>query len=120
MLEVGPRTTATTLARQQSNDTKKQAAVSSLSDSAGNGNELTQLLKAVGGLWQSGVLVDWSKFYEREERHRIPMPTYAFERVRHWVDPVSMIAAGGHAIASTTIEAPVPNNGDAHPRPRRR
>ncbi len=118
MLEVGPRTTATTLARQQSNDTKKQAAVSSLSDSAGNGNELTQLLKAVGGLWQSGVLVDWSKFYEREERHRIPMPTYAFERVRHWVDPVSMIAAGGHAIASTTIEAPVPNNGDAHLSPK--
>ena len=118
MLEVGPRTTATTLARQQSSDTKKQAAVSSLSDSAGNGNELTQLLKAVGGLWQSGVLVDWKKFYEREERHRISMPTYAFERVRHWVDPVAMVADGGRAIASTTIEAPVPNSGDANLTPK--
>ncbi len=118
MLEVGPRTTATTLARQQSSDAKKQAAVSSLADSAGNGNELTQLLKAVGGLWQSGVLIDWSKFYEREQRHRISMPTYAFERVRHWVDPVSMVVAGGHAIASTTIEAPVPNSGDANLTPK--
>ncbi|MBL0034589.1 MAG: amino acid adenylation domain-containing protein [Flavobacteriales bacterium] len=118
MLEVGPRTTATTLARQQSSDAKKQAAVSSLADSAGNGNELTQLLKAVGGLWQSGVLMDWSKFYEREQRHRISMPTYAFERVRHWVDPVSMVVAGGHAIASTTIEAPVPNSGDANLTPK--
>ncbi len=118
MLEVGPRTTATTLARQQSSDSKKQAAVPSLGDSAGNGNELAQLLKAVGGLWQSGVLIDWSKFYEREERFRISMPTYAFERIRHWVDPVAMVADGGRAIASTTIEAPVPNSGDANLSPK--
>jgi amino acid adenylation domain-containing protein len=123
MLEVGPRTTATTLARQQSSDSKKQAAVPSLGDSAGSrstagGNELAQLLKAVGGLWQSGVLIDWSKFYEREERRRISMPTYAFERIRHWVDPVAMVADGGRAIASTTIEAPVPNGGDANLSPK--
>ncbi len=118
MLEVGPRTTATTLARQQSADTKKQVAVPSLGDSAGNGNELTQLLKAVGGLWQSGVLIDWNSFYEREERCRISMPTYAFERIRHWVDPVAMVADGGRAIASTTIEAPVPNGGDANLTPK--
>ena len=118
MLEVGPRTTATTLARQQGSDNKKQAAVPSLGDSAGNGNELAHLLKAVGGLWQSGVLIDRSKFYEREQRHRISLPTYAFERVRHWVDPVSMVVAGGHAIASTGIEAPVPTSGDANRTPK--
>jgi len=118
MLEVGPRTTATTLARQQSTDNKKQAAVPSLGDSAGNANELTQLLKAIGGLWQSGVLIDWSKFYEREVRCRISMPTYAFERIRHWVDPVAMVADGGRAIASTAIEAPVPNSGDANLSPK--
>lgn len=118
MLEVGPRTTATTLARQQSSDNKKQAAVPSLGDSAGNGNELTQLLKAVGGLWQSGVLIDWKTFYEREDRRRISMPTYAFERIRHWVDPVAMVADGGRAVASTTIEAPVPNSGDANLTPK--
>lgn len=118
MLEVGPRTTATTLARQQSTDNKKQVAVPSLGDSAGHGNELTQLLKAVGGLWQSGVLIDWKKFYEREERCRISLPTYAFERIRHWVDPVVMVADGGRAIASTSIEAPVPNSGDANLSPK--
>jgi amino acid adenylation domain-containing protein len=118
MLEVGPRITGTTLARQQSTDPKKQAAVSSLSDHAGNGNELAQLLKAVGGLWQSGVLVDWNKFYEREQRHRISLPTYAFERVRHWVDPVAMVADGGRPIASTAIEAPVPNGADANLSPK--
>ncbi len=106
MLEVGPRTTATTLARQQSSDSKKQAAVPSLGDSAGNGNELTQLLKAVGGLWQSGVIIDWNKFYEREERKRISLPTYAFERVRHWVEPVAVQAtAGGQRGHGETTES---------------
>ncbi|MCB0791364.1 MAG: amino acid adenylation domain-containing protein [Flavobacteriales bacterium] len=89
MLEVGPRTTATTLARQQSSDTRTQVAVPSLGDAAGGGNELVQLLKAVGGLWQCGISIDPKKFYEREERHRVSLPTYAFERVRHWVDPVA-------------------------------
>ncbi|MCB0795947.1 MAG: aminotransferase class III-fold pyridoxal phosphate-dependent enzyme, partial [Flavobacteriales bacterium] len=98
MLEVGPRTTATTLARQQSADNKKYVAVPSLSDHAGDGNELTQVLKAIGGLWQSGVLIDWSSFYEGEDRRRISMPTYAFERVRHWVDPVALVSARGERV----------------------
>ncbi len=118
MLEVGPRTTATTLARQQSADPKRQVAVSSMGSSSGNGEELSALLRAVGGLWQSGVEIDRTVFFEREVRHRISLPTYAFERVRHWVDPVSMIAAGGQAIASTAIEAPVPEGVDANLSPK--
>ncbi len=98
MLEVGPRTTATTLARQQSADSKTQVAVPSLGDAAGNGNEMVQLLKAIGALWQCGIAINWSTFYEREVRHRISMPTYAFERARHWVDPVAMIASGAVAL----------------------
>ncbi len=108
MLEVGPRTTATTLARQQSSDPKKQVAVPSMGDAAGDGQELASLLKAVGGLWQCGIPIDLNAFYENERRRRIPLPTYAFERVRHWVDPVAMVASGGRSIASTAIEAPLP------------
>ncbi|MBS1569561.1 MAG: aminotransferase class III-fold pyridoxal phosphate-dependent enzyme, partial [Bacteroidetes bacterium] len=111
MLEVGPRTTATTLARQQSSDSKKQAAVPSLGNSAGNGNELTQLLKAVGGLWQSGVLIDWNTFYEREERRRISLPTYAFERVRHWVEPAALQAAAGGQGGQGADTMPTPSTG---------
>ncbi len=118
MLEVGPRATASTLARQQSADPKRQVAVPSMGSSSGNGEELSALLRAVGGLWQSGIEIDRKAFFEREVRHRISLPTYAFERVRHWVDPVSMVAAGGHAIASTTIEAPVPNSLDANLSPK--
>ena len=31
--------------------------------------------------------MEWSGFYARERRHRIPLPTYPFERQRYWVEP---------------------------------
>ncbi|MCB9169812.1 MAG: amino acid adenylation domain-containing protein [Flavobacteriales bacterium] len=122
MLEVGPRTTATTLARQQSTDNRTQVAVPSLGDRAGNGHELTQMLKAVGALWQCGVLIDWNKFYEREERRRERMPTYAFERIRHWVEPVTLRAAspGLDGRNEATVSGPESDPVDAHLGPKDR
>ena len=118
MLEVGPRTTASTLARQQSADPKRQVAVPSLGDHAGDGIELVQLLKAVGGLWRAGVTIDRERFEEGEQRRRIPIPTYAFERVRHWVDPVELVVQGGvvKAAAPAAEAADVP--ADASPKER--
>ena len=87
LLEVGPRITMMTLARQQAKDIKQQIAIPSLSDNAENEAEWTALLKAVGQLWLAGVSIDWSKFYQRETRQRIPLPTYPFERQRFWIDP---------------------------------
>lgn len=88
LLEVGPRITTTTLARQQAKDIKQQIVISSLSDNAENEAEWTALLKAVGQLWLAGVSIDWSNFYQRETRQRIPLPTYPFERQRFWIDPL--------------------------------
>ncbi|WP_335111072.1 aminotransferase class III-fold pyridoxal phosphate-dependent enzyme [Nostoc sp.] len=87
LLEVGPRITTTTLARQQAKDIKQQIAIASLGDNAENETEWTALLKAVGQLWLAGVSIDWSNFYQRETRQRIPLPTYPFERQRFWIDP---------------------------------
>ncbi|MBE9104716.1 aminotransferase class III-fold pyridoxal phosphate-dependent enzyme [Nostoc cf. edaphicum LEGE 07299] len=87
LLEVGPRITTTTLARQQAKDIKQQIAIPSLGDNAENEAEWTALLKAVGQLWLAGVSIDWSNFYQRETRQRIPLPTYPFERQRFWIDP---------------------------------
>ncbi|MEH2446013.1 MAG: aminotransferase class III-fold pyridoxal phosphate-dependent enzyme [Nostoc sp.] len=87
LLEVGPRITTTTLARQQAKDIKQQIAIASLGDNAQNEAEWTALLKAVGQLWLAGVTIDWSNFYQRETRQRISLPTYPFERQRFWIDP---------------------------------
>ncbi|HHJ18618.1 MAG TPA: type I polyketide synthase, partial [Gammaproteobacteria bacterium] len=86
LLEVGPRTTTATLARQQSVDKRQQIAVSSLSDQAGNHQEWRALLSALGQLWLHGVVVDWAGFYRHEQRCRLPLPGYPFERQRYWLD----------------------------------
>jgi amino acid adenylation domain-containing protein len=104
LLEVGPRNTATTLAKQQASDTKKQAAIPSMGAESGNGAELTALLKAIGGLWQSGIAINRKVFFEREDRRRISLPTYAFERVRHWVEPLGQLATGATHAGDEAID----------------
>ncbi|WP_218653139.1 type I polyketide synthase [Nostoc sp. TCL26-01] len=88
LLEVGPRTTTTTLARQQAKNISEQIAVASLSDNADDETEWTALLQAVGQLWLAGVTIDWNSFYQGERRQRLPLPTYPFERQRFWIDPL--------------------------------
>jgi amino acid adenylation domain-containing protein len=44
------------------------------------------LLGALGQLWTAGVKVDWQAFSAGQGRHRVPLPTYPFERRRHWVE----------------------------------
>ncbi len=89
LLEVGPRTTTATLARKQAKDLKKQVAISSLKDSAANQTEWEALLNAVGQLWLAGVSIDWNSFYAQENRYRVALPTYPFERKRFWIEPAN-------------------------------
>lgn len=94
MLELGPRNTATTMARQQSADPKKQIAIPSLGDTHLNDAEWESMLSAIGQLWLCNVEVNWQNFYALEKRKRIPLPTYPFERKRYWkeVQPAKTIA----------------------------
>jgi len=103
LLEVGPRTTTATLARQQAKDLKRQIAISSLGSSADDNAECLAILQAIGQLWLAGVDLDRQQFYTDEYRHRIPLPTYPFERKRYWIDPKPAIAQ--------TLIAPLPLTG---------
>ncbi len=89
LLELGPRTTAATLAKQQATDLKKQIAISSLGDTAENNAEWSAILFAIGQLWLSGTNIDWNNFYALEKRKRIPLPAYAFDKKRYWVEAAS-------------------------------
>lgn len=43
-------------------------------------------LAKLGQLWVEGATIDWEAFHKGEERFRVPLPTYPFERKRHWVE----------------------------------
>jgi NADPH:quinone reductase-like Zn-dependent oxidoreductase/thioesterase domain-containing protein/NAD(P)-dependent dehydrogenase (short-subunit alcohol dehydrogenase family)/acyl carrier protein len=45
------------------------------------------LLTTLGRLWLAGIQINWSAFYAHEQRYRLPLPTYPFERKRYWIDP---------------------------------
>lgn len=46
------------------------------------------LLQALGRLWEMGVPLNWQAFSAHEQRQRVPLPTYPFERQHFWVDHV--------------------------------
>jgi acyl transferase domain-containing protein len=59
---------------------------STLLEQNGSQPDIQALLSTLGKLWLNGVQVNWSAFYENEQRLRVPLPTYPFERQRHWID----------------------------------
>ncbi len=58
---------------------------------------LPELLAAC---WLAGAAVEWKDLYAQEQRYRVALPTYPFERQRYWVDaqaaaPVAQARAAG-------------------------
>ncbi len=86
LLEVGPGRTLTSLARQQGAE-----AESTLRHPKENVDDVETLLFALGRIWARGVPLDWEKIRGAPGR-RIPLPTYPFERQRHWVVPEAKVA----------------------------
>jgi len=50
------------------------------------GAEQRSLVDVARQLWLTGVPVNWNAYYAGQNRSRIPLPTYPFERKRHWVE----------------------------------
>jgi amino acid adenylation domain-containing protein len=108
-LEVGPRPSLALLARQHS-QSRGRTIVASLGD--GPADERAALLGAAGTLWSAGVAVSTAAFDHRENRRHVRLPTYPFERKRHWIDArlpasVTPIAAGA-PLASFVPAVPEP------------
>src|SRR2546426_5997935 len=93
LLEVGPGQTLTALARQQFGANSPHLAVPSMRHVKQAQADAAALLTALARLWVAGVAVDWPAFSSHEERSRVALPTYPFEKRRCWVDPISQPAA---------------------------
>ncbi|MBW4685869.1 MAG: acyltransferase domain-containing protein [Komarekiella atlantica HA4396-MV6] len=85
-LEVGPGRTLSTFTTQHLDVNTKQHVLTSLRHVKEQQSDVSFLLQTLGRLWLFGVDIDWSGFYTHEQRHRLPLPTYPFERQRYWID----------------------------------
>lgn len=114
LLEVGPGQSLSALARQHPQRAAGQSVINSLPPAQVKRQGQEHLLKTLGQLWLEGVHIDWSRFYARERRRRVPLPTYPFERQSHWIGTSE--TRRENALAATT--APVvasARHEDPHP-----
>lgn len=83
LLEVGPGHTLSSLVKLQTG----RAALSSLRHPYEQLSDQAFILGNLGRLWSTGVPVDWRAYYAHEERRRVSLPAYPFERQRYWIAP---------------------------------
>ncbi len=99
-LEVGPGTTLTTFARENIRGMTTCASFASLPHPKDPQTEPAFILQTLGKLWMAGVEVNWNHVHKGERLHRVPLPTYPFERQRYW--------AGAEAAGEEVREAGPP------------
>ncbi|HWI61504.1 MAG TPA: acyltransferase domain-containing protein, partial [Symbiobacteriaceae bacterium] len=101
LLEVGPGATLGALVRQHTEQVRGHAVISTLRQARETGSDSEYLATALGRLWAEGVPVDWQAYWQGEQRRRVSLPAYPFERKRCWIDPPTT-----KAVATTEVDQP--------------
>ncbi len=91
LLEVGPGRTLSSLARLQAGQRAVVMPTLRHPDEAIPDDSF--LLHTLGKLWAHGTIPNFTRFYERERRHRVALPTYPFERQRYWIERGNPVAS---------------------------
>ena len=79
-IEIGPRATLSALGRQLDADGSKPW-LPSMTGSGRNGAMLSSLAR----VYTDGARVDWRRVGASSARHSVALPTYPFQRSRHWI-----------------------------------
>ncbi len=72
-------------------------------------DDIACLLDSLGLLWTGGFEIDWAKVFPGRSRGKVSdLPTYAFQRKRHWFDSVANLTLESLAIHSAEQPAAIP------------
>jgi amino acid adenylation domain-containing protein len=111
LLEVGPGAALASFALQGAG--AGRAAISCLPDAQGDAEGM--LAAALGRLWTAGVTPDWSAYQAGGKPCRVSLPTYPFERSRHWVEAPVASAAMPVATPAVSLVQPPPTQPEQEP-----
>ena len=103
LLEVGPGQALTTLAHQK-RAKKPLICVSSLPVPKNGEGAYPALLNTLGRLWLQGVKPDWRAFYSGQQRQKVSLPGYVFDRKPCWVEPIASKLATASVHHDTPIQ----------------
>ncbi|HVU68645.1 MAG TPA: acyltransferase domain-containing protein, partial [Ktedonobacteraceae bacterium] len=104
LLEVGPGQTLCKLATAHPEKSATCLLLASMRHPRDPRSDAALWLEAVGQLWSAGVNIDWSALYTDEQRTRLSLPTYPFERQYYWMAPTAEHPSdrrGEHSLLST-------------------
>ncbi|MFV0296922.1 MAG: aminotransferase class III-fold pyridoxal phosphate-dependent enzyme, partial [Hyphomicrobiaceae bacterium] len=95
LLEVGPGRTLATFAAQSApvakvGERRERPTITTLPEASAERDDHVHFLEAIGELWCEHVDVDWQHVKTPSSR-RVELPTYPFERKRHWIEPPTVV-----------------------------
>ncbi|MEV6446246.1 type I polyketide synthase [Amycolatopsis sp. NPDC051716] len=96
-LELGPDGVLTAMAAESVEGTLVSALRKDRAD-------VESVTAAVGRLHVSGLSPDWERFFAGRAAVRVPLPTYAFQRERFWLDPGDAAGDGFDAAFWETVD----------------
>ncbi len=112
LLEVGPGQTLGPLAEMGHGENEPRAVLSSGRPPKEADDDMARALLAAGRIWTAGGALDWEKLPGAGGR-RVSLPTYAFARERHWIEPgAGLVADTETAIAEGAIRLTRHDNPD--------
>ncbi len=112
-LEVGPNTHLSSIARQSNNITNKKLIISTLGKADGL-DERHKVISVLGNLFNTGMEINFEILQQGTEARKISLPSYPFNRKRHWIDYDKSLHSGKEAAPSETesqsqhVEASLP------------
>lgn len=109
ILELGPRSTLSSLINQNKNRVEPSKAVPVLSNEAVPANDWQTLLGALAQAIGAGINIHWKQFYGFEKRRKVALPTYSFDGVEYWVKPLAESAVAASQPAAPANPA-LPNS----------
>jgi amino acid adenylation domain-containing protein len=101
ILEVGPRSTSATLARQIAPAGARHTAISILEDTVESENQ--SVARALARLWCARVPVDWMARHATGSHRVVSLPAYPFARTRHFIEPGTQPRVRQDATATTAL-----------------
>jgi len=84
-LEVGPETHLSSLVRHNEDMINKNSIISTLGK-FDHIDERHKILTSLGNMFTVGINIDFEFLMKDTRLYRISLPTYPFERKRHWID----------------------------------
>jgi amino acid adenylation domain-containing protein len=101
-LEVGPGQSLSTAVRQAIKPDNHATVLASLPHAAQSTSAQRHLMKTVAALYVAGVDLDPKLFYAGEQRHKLSLPTYPFQRQRYFIE------AADRAVSVQSLSATAP------------